>query len=74
MPATVLGLQFVAALLAVPLLFAQTAQITGRVSDPQQAVLVGTEVIATNIATQVVRRTITNEQGLYALRGLPPGD
>lgn len=68
-------LRLVGALLFASLhLLAQTAQITGRVSDPQQAVLVGAEVVATNVATQVVRRTLTNEQGLYALRGLPPGD
>ena len=54
--------------------FSQTAQLTGRVTDVQQAVLVGAEVVATNVATQVIRRTVTNEQGLYSIPGLLPGE
>ncbi len=61
-------------LVSTAAVFAQTAQMTGRVSDSQQAVLVGAAVIATNVSTQVIRRTVTNEQGLYSIRGLPPGD
>ena len=55
-------------------LLAQTAQLTGRVTDVQHAVLLGAEVVATNVATQVIRRTVCNDQGLYSIRGLPPGD
>ncbi|MBK7927704.1 MAG: TonB-dependent receptor [Bryobacterales bacterium] len=62
-----LALTFSAALLA------QNAQITGRVTDSLQAVVVGAEVTATNADTQVPRRTVTNEQGLYSIPGLAPG-
>ncbi len=55
------------------LLLGQNAQITGRVSDSLQAVITDAEVSATNLATQVVRRTVTNERGLYAIPSLPPG-
>ncbi|MBL8222044.1 MAG: TonB-dependent receptor, partial [Bryobacterales bacterium] len=54
-------------------LFGQNAQITGRVSDSLEAVITEADVSATNVATQVVRRTVTNERGLYAIPSLPPG-
>jgi hypothetical protein len=55
-------------------LWAQNAQITGRVTDSTHAVVPNVSVTATNAGTQVVRRTVTNERGLYTIPSLPPGD
>jgi outer membrane receptor protein involved in Fe transport len=45
--------------------FAQTAQITGRVSDRTDAVVAGAKVAIINIDTGVRRDIVTNEQGYY---------
>ncbi|MBS1824383.1 MAG: TonB-dependent receptor [Acidobacteria bacterium] len=54
-------------------LYGQNAQITGRISDSLQAVITEAEISATNTATQVTRRTVSNERGLYTIPSLPPG-
>jgi hypothetical protein len=52
-------------------LFAQaTAQISGTARDQTGAVLPGVEVTATQTETGIVRNTITNETGAYALPNL----
>lgn len=53
--------------------YAQNAQITGRITDQQQAVIPGAEITAKNTATQLTMRSVTNEQGFYLLPSLPPG-
>ncbi len=53
--------------------FGQTAQVTGRVNDPNDAVVPGTRVIATNQGTGLKRETVTNDDGYYTLPLLPPG-
>ncbi len=53
--------------------FAQTATLTGRVTDSTGAVIPGVSVAATNLATSVERVTRTNEVGYYAIPLLPPG-
>ncbi len=58
---------------SIPLL-AQTAEMTGRVTDPSGAVIIAAAVTATNEATQVERRTNTTDAGYYTLTQLPPGD
>ena len=50
-----------------------TSSLTGRVTDPQQAVLPGATVTLTNTATGTSRTSVTNESGLYAFSALPPG-
>src|SRR3954454_3412090 len=54
--------------------FAQaTSTFNGRVVDNSDAVLPGVTVTVTNKATGVVRTTVSNEDGRYALPGLEPG-
>jgi hypothetical protein len=54
--------------------FAQTegARISGRVTDPTDAVIVGAECQITNIETNVSTTTTTNEDGIYVISGLRP--
>jgi len=53
------------------LIWAQaTAEISGTVRDQSGAVLPGVEITATQTQTGVVRRTVTNETGFYALPNL----
>ncbi|HLH18781.1 MAG TPA: carboxypeptidase-like regulatory domain-containing protein, partial [Bryobacteraceae bacterium] len=47
--------------------------ITGKVTDPQNAVIPGAAVAVTNTATNTVRRTTTNETGYYEVNYLDPG-
>ena len=53
--------------------FAQTAQLTGRVTDPAGAVVPGVEVTTRNTETGAERKTLTNEVGLYTVPLLQPG-
>ncbi len=62
-----------AALLIAPCLFAQTGQITGRISDPGGAVVVGAHVTITETATGVSRPTESNTDGYYTAPSLLPG-
>jgi hypothetical protein len=50
-----------------------TADITGRVLDPQGNVVPGATVTAKNNATGLTRTTISNESGEYTITQLPPG-
>jgi iron complex outermembrane receptor protein len=50
-----------------------TARITGVVKDPTQAVLVGVQVVLTNMQSQVKVETVTNDQGAYAFPSLRSG-
>ena len=71
-PALVLGM-----LLWTLSAFAQTAagtgQITGVVTDPNQAVLAGAPVVLTNTQTQEKVTALTNGQGAFVFSGLQPG-
>ena len=53
---------------------AANATLTGTVTDPQAAVVAGVHITATHKATGVKRETVSNEDGLYVLLNLPPGD
>lgn len=53
--------------------FAQTATITGRVTDSTESVIPGTQITVTNEATGGVRETEANQTGYYAVPLLPPG-
>lgn len=48
------------------------ARISGRVTDPSGALIPGAEVIATNEATGVPTRAVSNESGTYVLPFLQP--
>jgi hypothetical protein len=54
-------------------ILAQTAQITGLVTDSSNAAILGAELSVTNAETGVSRKTVANEQGNYAVPLLQPG-
>jgi len=66
-------LSLIAALSAIAQTVSGTAEITGIVRDPTQAVLVGAQVVLTNVQTNAKIRAVTDSQGAYAFRSLQPG-
>ncbi len=56
---------FSVAILFAATLLAQTAQITGRVTDGGGAIVVGAKVAVTNTETGVRRDIVTNQEGYY---------
>src|SRR5258708_4318252 len=61
-------------LIAAGTAFAQTAQITGRVTDATGAVVPGTSIVVTNVGTAADRSVTTNQDGYYTVPLLPPGE
>jgi len=60
---------------ALPVLaLAQTAQITGRVTDASAAVIPAAEVTISHTGTGVTRTTSSNEVGYFTMPLLPRGD
>src|SRR6267143_1603006 len=55
------------------MLFAQTAQVTGTVTDATGSVVIQAKVVVTNIDTGVGRESLTNERGNYIVTALLPG-
>src|SRR5205085_9415067 len=53
---------------------AATATLSGTITDPNGAVLIGAQVTATQKTTGVGHVTTTNYDGLYVLTNLPPGE
>ena len=51
-----------------------TADLTGTVVDPNEAVVSGATVTAKNSATGIARSVTANEAGEYQILGLAPGD
>ena len=51
-----------------------TANLNGRVVDSQGAVIARAGVLATQKATGIRRETTSNEDGLFVLTNLPPGE
>ncbi len=47
--------------------------ISGKVTDPQNAVIASAQVTVTNMATDVARHTISNQTGYYEVNLLDPG-
>ncbi len=72
MRAPIVTLLIIVALTSVA--FAQTAHITGRVTDSSHAVMPDVKVEITNAKTAIVRRTATNPEGYYSVPLLPPGE
>jgi outer membrane receptor protein involved in Fe transport len=62
------------AILAATAAYAQTAQITGRVTDASGAVAPGTNITVRNVGTGIDRRVATNVDGYYAVPLLSPGE
>ncbi|HEX8186240.1 MAG TPA: carboxypeptidase regulatory-like domain-containing protein, partial [Blastocatellia bacterium] len=50
------------------------AVLSGTVSDPQQRALPDASVQLTSVSTHAVRHAISNEQGIFQIPGLLPGD
>lgn len=63
---------FLLALLTGPL-FAQTAEISGLISDPSGLPVPKATVSVLSRETGAARRLISNQQGLYSIPALPPG-
>ena len=55
-------------------LVAQTAQITGVITDPSGTSVPAANVVVTNTATGVRHVVVTNDQGYYTILFLNPGD
>ncbi|HTB13431.1 MAG TPA: carboxypeptidase-like regulatory domain-containing protein [Bryobacteraceae bacterium] len=53
---------------------AQTAQLTGTISDTSGASVPDAKVTATNVSTGVARSGVTNGSGVYLITTLLPGD
>jgi outer membrane receptor protein involved in Fe transport len=51
-----------------------TSTLTGRVLDPNAAAIPGAQITLTQVGTGVHRETTTNDEGIYLLTGLPPGE
>src|SRR5579863_9152757 len=52
---------------------AQTASITGRVTDPNGAIVPGVHVSVVSRESSVATETDTNQEGYYSLSSLQPG-
>src|SRR4051794_226622 len=52
---------------------AQTASITGTITEPSGAVVPGATVTTVNTATSFSRSTVTGDLGVYRIENLTPG-
>jgi hypothetical protein len=59
--------------LLVPFLCAEEAGLVGTVTDPSGAVVAGAIITVQNVATNVQRRTTTDEGGRYGISPLAIG-
>src|SRR5271169_2675512 len=53
---------------------ANRASITGTVTDTSGAIVPGVEATATNVATNVATKTVSNNDGIYVIPNLFPGE
>src|SRR5687767_7628248 len=53
---------------------ANTGNIEGRIADPNNAAVPGVTVTATNQATGLVKSAQSNDDGIYRITFLPPGN
>jgi hypothetical protein len=63
----------ISALFAAGALFAQTASITGRVSDPSGAVVPGVQIEVRSLDSGLQKQSETNSEGYYSVPALAPG-
>ena len=70
-----MSIRLAMALMLVPVLvcWGQTAQITGRITDPGDRIVPGATVVLANVDTGIQKSADTNEQGYYTLPLLSPG-
>jgi len=59
---------------ASPVSFAQTAQVTGRISDQAGAILPGALITITNVDTGISRESVSNNEGYFTIPLLKPGE
>src|ERR1700733_10506899 len=52
---------------------AGVASLSGLITDPSGAIIVGAQVTETNVETQVARKTVTDRAGYFTFVGLPVG-
>jgi hypothetical protein len=71
--ATLSGLLIPFFMLGVLWAQANRASITGTVTDSAGAIVAGAEIIATNLGTNVPTKTLSNQDGIYVVPNLPPG-
>jgi len=66
---------FAVLLLLAPSAFAQTGlgTVTGTVRDPQKAVVRNANVTLTNTSTNITRKSVTNDEGIYIFGSVPLG-
>lgn len=67
-------LAIISVLLGCGMAFGQSAQVQGRVTDSSGALIPGASVTVTNTATGVALKSQTNNDGLYTVPFLQPGD
>ena len=60
-------------LLAFEQASAQTAQVTGIITDANSAVIVGAQLTLTNVGTGLARKAVTNADGYYSIPFVLPG-
>ena len=60
------------ALVTIPLL-AQTAEVSGLISDPSSLPVPNATIKVQSRQTGATRRAVSNQQGLYSIPALPPG-
>ncbi|MDQ6786874.1 MAG: carboxypeptidase-like regulatory domain-containing protein [Acidobacteriota bacterium] len=53
---------------------ASTADLRGTIVDPNGAVVPGANVTARNAATGITRTVVSNDEGVYQIFSLPPGE
>jgi len=53
---------------------ASTADLRGTIADPNGAIVPGANVTARNAATGITRTVTTNDEGVYQIFSLPPGE
>src|SRR6059036_937541 len=70
------ALGFVAVLLCLPCLLAQTSstEVVGTVTDPSGLIVSGAEVTLTRVDTGETRRALSNNEGIYIFPLIEPGE
>jgi hypothetical protein len=69
-----LGLVFLAALAFPASAQTPSGEISGVISDASGSVMPGVRVTLTNVATNAIRLTQSNESGVYVFPAVPPGN
>jgi protocatechuate 3,4-dioxygenase beta subunit len=65
--------RFLIGLFIAGVAFAQTASVTGKMTDPNGAPVPGVRVAVQAAESGVQIETVTNQDGYYSLSSVPPG-